>query len=291
MKVYSIRSVKQRLAMPSETFRSTTRTQDAALILGRTQNTSGSELTAGMRAQLIPSPHTAALSSPQGQLIAQTLITLARYHSAANFMRVRLPLLKEAVRRGIPEDKPYPLIVDPAVGFATFGVELAHEFPHARFVDIDVSSVIETRQGRLSRASISPPPNLKTIRADLSGQRLDAVLEGQAVDVINFTGAYFTHDELRMTLPYLYELLAPGGVCVCYLPWMPGVDQIRFATRLFKNRVGSIDGAVTHLEQIDALFHDARFRQVQVYFPSRFAAELGYSASLLDLEVLVLAKK
>lgn len=266
-------------------------TTSEMLILGKTQNTRGSEFTAGMRAEITPSSITQALSSGLGKLTAHAMITIGRYQRAVNFMRARIPLLKEGVKRAIPLDKMDVVVVDPAVGFALFGVELANEFPQVQFIDIDIPHVIQTRLERLEKTQLTLPDNLRMIPADLSEEPLSKILNGLCFDVVNLNGAYFSHQELDVTLRYLHSQQSPQGACVVYLPWLPGLDRIRFVVHFFQQHVGSIHGAVRSEEEIHTLFLKAGYPHVTLLFASELAEELHLEGPILDFEVLVIAQK
>lgn len=266
-------------------------TREEALTLGLTQNTSGSEFQAGMRAELTPSPLTRALTSMRSQIVAQTLITLLRYREAMHFVSARIPMLQEVIRRGIPPHQTAPVIVDPAAGFSAVSIELAQKMPRAVFVDLDLPEVMRTRLSRLQKANLALSPNIKSMEANLNQTPLGEMLENQPIDVVNFTGAYFTPDQLQMTLRYLHSLLGPGGAAVCYLPWMPGVNEIKFAARFFKKQVGEYPGMMHSAEQIHQLFSAAGYRDVTIFYPTTLAEELRLPTPILDIEVLALGRK
>lgn len=266
-------------------------THQEALLLGLTQNTSGSEFQAGLRSELTPSPLTRALTSMRSQIAAQTMIALFRYREALNYVAARLPVLKYAITQALPINAEHPSLLDPATGFAALCIELAEALPHSTVIEMDLPEVIRARQDRLQKAGFTPPENLRSIAANLSQTPLHEVLDGQAFDVLNFTGAYFTHNQLRTALRYIHSLLNPNGAVVSYLPWTPGVDSIKFAARFFKKQVGEYPGMMQSADQIYMLYHDAGFDDVTIHYPSQLADELGLPTPVLDIEVLVVGRK
>ena len=98
----------------------------------RAQEKRGSELQAGIRAELSPSSLNLTLSSLGGRLSARTMIKLFGTAGAANFMTARIPLLIEGVKRSISPLTYAPLLVNLNAGFSPFGIMLATEMPSAR---------------------------------------------------------------------------------------------------------------------------------------------------------------
>ncbi|MFN8374764.1 MAG: hypothetical protein U0694_18030 [Anaerolineae bacterium] len=264
----------------------------SALIIKRTQEQRGSELQAGARAELAPSSLNMALSSLAGRLSARTMIKLFGVPAALNFITARIDLLAAVMKRSVPPMIFSPLLVDLNAGFSPLGLALARDLPSARVIELDTPEVIHERERRLRRArAVALPPNLATIAVDLEQTPLIRALLGQRADVMTLTGGYMTHDELLQVVTYLMGVLTPTGSLVVYLPWQEGIARMRYGVRLFKRQVGELPGAFEHADQIQALFRRAGYSQVTLHYPNQLATALGLPTPLLDLEVLVQARR
>lgn len=273
-----------------ETLPSTPFTPADALVLGRTQETRGSEIQAGARAELTPNPVTLALASLRGRAVAQTMIWLAPDQGILNYTAARIPILAALMLRAIPP-VPHPLLIDTSAGFSPMSLMVAEGAPHAHVIEIDRAEVIRSRQHRLRKAKITLPPNLETISADLGQTSLPEVLGGRVADVIDFTGAYFSPAQLRRTAAYLHSILSEQGTVLSCYPYRPAMEYATTATRFFKQQVGDLPGGVDDVTALKHYFLDAGYRDVEIYFPSQLAPELGLRTPILDMEISVIARK
>ncbi|GAB4515794.1 MAG: hypothetical protein OHK0046_19780 [Anaerolineae bacterium] len=263
-----------------------------SMLLGITQEQSGSELQAGARAELLPSPLTNALSSVRGRIVARTMLFLVNEPLLVNFTKARIPVLQAAIKRHLPKDKPQLTMVTVGVGFSPLGIWLAEENPNLRVIECDLPEVIRKRKARLRRApDVHLPLNVQEVGIDFRKSSVDRVLAGARADVFDFTGAYFTHAQLENVARYLYMLLDERGFCSCYLPWQPGLDRVREAGRFFRNQVGEFPGIVGSEDTIQRIFHAAGFQEVNVLYPSVVGRELGLETPILDAEVIVIARR
>lgn len=253
-------------------------------LLGRNQQQGASELQAGARAELMPSPLTRALSSPRGRLIYQTTKFLIKHDGFRNYIAVRIPLAKQIIQGAIPFQHTHPLIVELDVGFSPLSILLAQDLPNAKVIELDTAEVIQKRHERLQGAPI--PQNLESIKADLTKISLLDALNGRKPDIIQFTGAYYTHDELLEILNYFQSILNVGGSLAIYLPWQPAQQEIRTAVRFFKRQIGNYPGMVKNEQEIHTLFSRSNFKSHTLIVPSKYA----YQQKPLDVEVMVLAK-
>ncbi|RMG74309.1 MAG: hypothetical protein D6711_09110 [Chloroflexi bacterium] len=254
-------------------------------LLGRNQQQSASELQAGARAELTPSPLNQALSSMRGRLVYQTARFLINHEGFTNYVALRIPLAKQIIQGAIPHQNKHPVIVELGVGFSPLSVLLAEELPNATVIELDTEEIIKKRQKRLRNANL--PQNLESVAADLSQVSLLEALGGRKPDVIEFTGAYYVHDELIEVLNYFHSVLNDEGSLAMYIPWQPGVDAIRATARFFKRQIGDYPGIVRNVEEIHTLMSRTNFQSHTVIFPSQYAPHL----KPLDVEVMVLAKR
>jgi O-methyltransferase involved in polyketide biosynthesis len=257
------------------------------LLLGRAVEQSGSELQAGTRAELAPTPITQALASLQGRVTAKVLARLVQ-KEALNFITGRTPALLDVMRRTVPPGVAHPLLVDVGVGYSPLTLQLAEALPQARVVEIDLPAVIEERQRRLSRAKIALPSNIRTLAVDLRHTALNEILDSEQPHGLTFTGAYLTHEEQASVLGALRRMLAYGGAVVCMLPWEDGLRQVEQAARLFKRTIGELPGVMRDEASIRAVFAQAGYRDVTIY---RLAESLRLKTPVIDLEVIALGRR
>lgn len=261
-----------------------------SFMLGRTQETRGSELQAGARAELTPTPVTLALASLRGRAVAQTMIWLSPEKASTNYTAARVPILTELMVRAVP-NVPAPILVDPSTGFSPLSLSVAERVPHATVIEIDRAEVIRSRQHRLRRGGISLPPNLETVVADLGVTPLPDALGGRTADVIKFHGAYLTPAESRRTIGYLHSILSAEGAIAARFPLKSGVERTSTATRFFKQQVGDLPGMVDDVNVLRHYFLDTGFREVEVIFPSQIVPQIGLATPVWDVEVAVIARK
>ncbi|MFN8372749.1 MAG: class I SAM-dependent methyltransferase [Anaerolineae bacterium] len=261
-----------------------------APLLGRTQGLRGSsEIMAGARAELAPSPITTALSSLGGRVTARTVINLGLHKSAVNFFAARMAVFTEIILK-LLRDKPQPLMVDLASGYSPLGFQIAQELPHAQVKEIDLAQVQQEKRKRLQKGRVEMPPNLELVDTNLGEQPLHHVLRGHPADVISYTGIYFTPQEQVMVARYLRDNLSTDGACVCITQWKEGQRQIREATRFFRSQTGETPGIWEHETAAAKIFRDAGFSSVQVIFPSQIGEKLGATLPIMDVELIVVAR-
>lgn len=266
-------------------------TPQDSLFLGKAQEQSGSELQAGFRAELDPSPLTRALSTMRGRMIAKTMSFMVSATGARNFIAARIPLLMQAMIENLPAHTEKPLIVSTAAGYSPLGIWLAEELPYADIVEIDLPEVISKRQMRFKKAGITLPKNLTSIAADLGMVPLLDVLEGRHPQIIEWTGAYSPHDEAIHIMRYFHSILADDGVCVGYFPWQGGIDAVRAGTRFFKDQIGDMPGVVATRDELTNRFTAAGYAQVDVLMPVQYAPHIGITGDLINIEVLAVGHK
>ncbi len=265
---------------------------DRSLILGRTQDERGSEIQAGARAELTPSPLTLALSSLRGRVTARIMLQFANNPAALNFTAARTAILEAGVARALHRSEDQPVIVDMACGYSPLALHMAEHFPHASVIELDTPDVIIRRKRRLMRCKeYVRPANLVTLSADLSRQSLVDALGNRVPSVIEYTSSYLTREQMIETHRYLYDVLSIHGALVTFMTWQKGVQQVQAELRFFREQVGSLPGIVADEAAAAAVFLEAGFRHVEVLHPSRLAGELGLATPIMDIELLVIAWK
>jgi hypothetical protein len=260
-------------------------------LFGLIQESRGSDLQAGARAELCPSPLTLALGSMMGRIAAQTMIYLVNSQAAVNFTAARIPLSQAAMIRAIPAGREQPILADIATAYSPLSVQLAHALPHATIVEMDRPDVIRKRMQRLQRGNIDMPANLRTFSADLRHVPLEQAFEGLRPDVIEITGAYLNPAQLTRISEHVCDVLTPGGALICYLPWRAGLAEVQTAMRFFKRQVSDMPGAMSSERAIIDTFTEAGFVAVRIDYPSQLAETLGVKTPVLDVEVLVTCRK
>jgi O-methyltransferase involved in polyketide biosynthesis len=261
------------------------------LLVGRTQGLRGSsEIMAGARAELSPSPITLALSSLGGRVTARTVMNLGLNKSAVNYFAARMAVMTDLVVRLLKE-KSEPVMVDLASGFSPLGWQVAQELPNAQVIEIDLPNVLQEKRKRLQKAHIEIPSNLELLEANLGEHELHHVLHGREATVIAYTGIYFTPQEQVTVARYLRENLAPNGFCVCNTQWKEGQRQIREATRFFRSQTGETPGVWESQQAAAKVFTDAEFSDVNVLYPSQLGERIGATLPIMDVELIVVAKK
>jgi O-methyltransferase involved in polyketide biosynthesis len=261
------------------------------LLVGRTQGLRGSsEIMAGARAELSPTPITLALSSLGGRVTARTVINLGLNRSAVNYFAARMTVMTELIVK-LFQDKAEPLMVDLASGFSPLGWMVAQELPNAQVVEIDLPHVLQEKRKRLQKAHVEIPKNLELIEGNLGEHPLHHVLHGREADVISYTGVYFTEQEQATVARYLRENLAPNGVCVCNTQWKEGQRQIREASRFFRSQTGETPGVWENERAAAKIFTEAGFSDVKVVHPSEIGEKIGATLPIMDVELIVVARK
>jgi O-methyltransferase involved in polyketide biosynthesis len=272
---------------------STTQTPNHAdaLLLGQTQGLRGSsEIMAGARAELTPTPLTMALSSLGGRVTARTVINLGLQKSAVNFFAARMTVLTEIIV-GLLQHKPQPLMVDLASGYSPLGIQVALELPHAQVIELDLPHVLQEKRKRLQKGRMELPSNIDLHAANLGEIALHDVLEGHKANIICYTGIYFTPGDQIKIARYLMENLTPDGVCVCITQSKDGLRQIREATRFFRNQTGETPGIWENEDAAQKIFMDAGFKDVDVIHTSEAGAKIGATLPIMDVELIVVARK
>lgn len=264
--------------------------------LGRTPGQRGAEVLAGLRAEMMPSPSTKALSRVMGRVVARMLKEMEK-EAAVNFVMARFLGFKEMVLQAL-ESAPTPngamTVVDIAAGFSPRNFQLAIEHPDVTFIEIDLPDVVAEKQKRLRRgASIILPDNMRWLSADLGVEPLHEVLHGQQVDVVTAEGlnAYFSNKEMSRIAANVLPNLKPGGFYVSDIPWREGLDQIQEAARFFSRQAGEFKGIIEDRDTAQAIMQKGGYDQVEVLLFSELPPRANIPKPLIEFAYLVRAHK
>jgi hypothetical protein len=238
--------------------------------LGRTAGQRTAEIFAGLRAELMPSEETRALSRMSGRVIARLMMGLGR-PELFNFVPVRLGGFHGLIHKHLPTSPPVgTTIVEIGAGFSPRGLQLARALPQALVIEVDLPDVIEEKQKRLSKmADGTLPANLTWRTADLGVTPLADVLEGMKVDMVVAEGLlpYFTHEEIPAVGGHVRASLRPGGTFIADLGYTSpeGEQQARKVVSMFRRQTRTTPGSVTDEATAQRLFAEAGYDRVTLY--------------------------
>lgn len=249
----------------------------------------GSQLQAGIRAEMIDSPITKALRTGLGLMIARTMKILFRgdVKPVLNYAAIRPYAMMEAIRIALGNNAENKVILDPAGGYSPQFYWLAQEFTEAHFVEVDVHEVIEYKRKALYDFGI--PSNLRLRPLDMTRTELHKI-QSELVDVMVVLGAYVTHDEFRKLLLYLEYLVRDPGYLIVPFPYEPGIDNFTQNSFAFSKMIATPVGSVKSLSDVEALFEGTAFQLQEVIKLSDFAREQG-KAIPADIEVIAIVKR
>lgn len=257
-------------------------------LLGRGQNQRSSELQAGARAQLIPSPVTLALSSTAGRTISRIFMALQE-NSLTSYVILRPHAQLHLIRKAVAEHQE-PVVLDPICGYSPVGIWTAEAMPHARIIEMDAPRIVTDKHTRLQQAShVQVPPNIQWLPADLRRMGLRDVLGGQMMDLIIAQGAYLHRADFVRLLRSLRQNLKPDGFILGHLPWGPGIEKLKEASRLFRMQVGELPGMVKSEDEIHDIFQTAGFSKISIFTLAQLAQELHFGTPA-DVENFILAQ-
>jgi O-methyltransferase involved in polyketide biosynthesis len=269
---------------------------DETTALGRTPQQRAAELFAGIRAEIMPSPLTKALSRAIGRTTARIMISVfgKEWQEGLNFPVVRTAGLAKLIYDALSTKKEKVYFVELGAGFSPRGVELALALPHAEVIEIDLPDIVQEKRFRVSRiAGISPPPNLHWQAADLAVTSLTEILDGQRVDAIVAEGFlfYFPRSHQVRICQQVCDNLVEGGLFAADLTWHEGLNMAQGAAQYFSQRAGRYVGTVASKEQAESIFREAGFSEVNVYLPSEVAEKYDLPRPVFNAELLVVGKK
>jgi SAM-dependent methyltransferase len=260
--------------------------------LGRTAGQRGAEIIAGIRAEMIHTPETQALSKLSGRLTAKTIMALER-EGTFNYIPARYEAMTDLAMRHTPFEQG-STIVEIAAGFSPRCIHLARRIPESQVIEIDLSDVVMEKRKRLERQpNVRLPGNLHWRAADLSQQMLSEVLNQRLVDVVIAEEMllYFAVEDCMHILQQVWRSLKRGGYFVCSIGYRPGIQQAHQAARFFNRQAGNFLGTVRTEEEAKRLFEQCGYDDVQVWRISQLATQLKLPEVPTDVELVVLARR
>lgn len=263
------------------------RSAEGSQVLGLTQEERGSELMAGARAMIMPSPLHYALSSIRGRTMARLYFNMPGGQDLQRYVQFRNPGQIEMFRRGIPAGCDEPRLLEPYVGFGILSLSLAETLPQATVFELDRPNIIAERQRRL--AGMQTPTNIQTLSADLHQLPLHELLGGEPMHVILSNGLYLTSEEYTQALRYLRTLLAPDGAIFAILPWAAGTEQNVWG-RMYKMQISKYPGAIRSHDQFVKILNRAGFYDVQLFDIRELGQEINYP-HVANFEIWALARQ
>jgi len=261
-------------------------------LLWTTQHRSGSELQAGGRALIKPSPLHNALCSARGRTIAKAMDLFDFPQTAKNYIVSRIPIYVHLLTAHISDERTNP-VVDPFAGFSSQGWDVANKLPHGRSIDIAsarMAAEIDRRLRRAEAAGVPRPENHELISANYHRMDLSQILM-EPVDGILVNNAYYDEIDAVNVTRHLASLLRPDGRCVVTFPYEPAITEVREAVRFFKSHVGTFPMRITEAAQVVEIMEAAGLRDVEVMMPSQVAAALDLPYQpMLDLELMAVGR-
>src|SRR5690349_2433530 len=128
---------------PSRSLSSPTATPTVdTLGLGTTQGQRSAELVAALRAELMPTPETKALTSFKGRIGAGIVTRLSHSNRPfMNFLVARPASFQILIESYISKTRPQVKIVEVAAGLSPRGLYLARALPDAQIIEVDLLEV------------------------------------------------------------------------------------------------------------------------------------------------------
>jgi O-methyltransferase involved in polyketide biosynthesis len=268
---------------PATSKQTSSRTQDTTsqdiLGLGRTSGQRTAEVFAGLRAELMPIPETAALARLSGRIAARLMIALSG-KKILNFVPVRTDSFAGLIKQQLGSNTDGKILAEIAPGFSPRGLKLAKEMPGLQVIEIDLPDVIEEKRKRLQNGQITVPSNMTWKSADLGVQPLSEILNHKQVDIVTAEGlmAYFPYEDITRIARNVYQSLKPGGVFIADLGYMQAqaVQEASRIVQMFRRYTSSTPGAVYDEETAYKLFRDAGYENVELY-------HMAQTAEMFDL--------
>jgi len=260
---------------------------EGSQVLGQTQEERSSELMAGARAMVLPSPLNYALSSIRGRTMARLYLNMPGGQDLQRYVQFRNSAQIEIFRRGIPAGCEQPRLLEPYVGFGILSLSLAETFPQATVFELDRPDTIAERQRRLS--GMQKPANVRTLSANLDQRPLHELLGGEPMHVILSNGLFLTSEEYTQALRYLRTLLAPDGAIFAILPWAAGTEQNVWG-RMYKMQISKYPGAIRSRDQFIQILNRAGFYDVQLFDIRELGQEIG-CPHVANFEIWALARQ
>jgi len=254
-------------------------THQNLLGMGRTAGQRTAEVFAGLRAELVPMPETAALARMSGRIAARLMICLTS-KKVLNFVPMRTDSFAGLIKQALGQDSTGKVLVEIGSGFSPRGITLAKKIPNLQVIEIDLADVIEEKRKRLEHGNIAIPSNITWKSADLGVQPLAEVLGHQRVDVVTAEGlmAYFSYPDMTRIAKNVYQSLKTGGTFIADVGFMDGqgAQEASRIVQIFRRYTSSMAGAVYDEETAYRIFRDAGYDEIELY-------RMPHTAALFNL--------
>lgn len=255
------------------------------------------EMVAGLRHARYKTPETAALSTAMGRMLSR-LLTMVAPHDVVNTGNVRSDAFAYLIGQNFPpEAVSQPVYVEVASGYALRPLLMARQYPHARFIEVDVPAVIADKQERYAKANIDLPPNLEFRSDDLTQQPLASILDGQQAHMVVAEGLliYLEHDYIRQLSHNLLTGMADGAHFVAEIVYASKQDlnAVGGIVRAIRRNTGSdvARGRVESKEQGLELLRSSGYADSNVYIFDDLQAEADLEKAYRNLLLLLHGRK
>ncbi|MEO8609139.1 MAG: class I SAM-dependent methyltransferase [Chloroflexota bacterium] len=262
--------------------------------MGRTAGQRTAEVFAGLRAELMRTPETDALTRISGRITARMIKSVGS-PKVLNFVPVRDGSFTGLIKQALGNDGTGKILVEVAAGFSARGLHLAKEMPNLQVIEVDLPDVVTEKHKRLERGHIAIPSNITWKSADLGVQPLSEVLGQQHVDVVTAEGLlpYFEFPDITRIARHMYASLNPGGVFIADLGFTDsqGAKEANGLVQIFRRYTRSSPGAVTDEETAYRLFREAGYETVELYRMPQTAALFDLPQPVSDVLFFMVAHK
>ncbi|MCA9931996.1 MAG: class I SAM-dependent methyltransferase [Anaerolineales bacterium] len=277
---------------------STSQSKPDYLKIGSTSGQRGAEIIAALRAKMNPSPVARALTSRNGRLIAQLLQWLPGDKTAFNYVPARHQCITALTRQAISTKGASPTIVEVAAGFSGRGLQLAVELPHAKIIEVDLPTVIETKLARLRQAVNLPiPTNIRWLKTNLEHTSLAQLLSGEKANIVIAEGLliYFEPAMITRIAKGIYDSLSENGVLIADIYYRQGLTEAATAsgaaTKMMQRQAGKFLGIAKDETMAKAFFTQADFHHVDVYQLKQLSGNLQIPYAVPNAGFLIVAYK
>jgi O-methyltransferase involved in polyketide biosynthesis len=210
----------------------------------------------------------------------------------------RMKGIEHMTKQLVSEDADDLMLVDLAGGFSPRGLHLAHNYPTASVIEVDLPEVVKEKQSRLASGNISIPDNMTFIEADLAITNLDDALGGRKADLITSEGLtlYLTADEMERFFQMTSASLKPGGLLIVEMYFNDKATQLRqnrdtnTVASFVMQMVGNMPGIVKDMETALGYFERAGLVDVTEYPLVDLMAELGEPKPIDVISVMTARK-
>jgi hypothetical protein len=252
----------------------------------------GSELQAGGRALLNPTPMNKALSSVRGRMASKSASVLGFPKHAEHFIGGRVAVMVHLMTSAV-NGLDAPLTADAFAAYSPIGFEIAERLPHGQHLDFADIKTIHDIQRRLGRdKTLHIPTNHRFQAVDYREETIGDHLP-RPLDAIIGNSTSYSYDENIVVLGHLRELLRPGGTLVSGVLWREGIETVAKSMRFAASQAGMLNYPLLVDDDMTVvtMFRAAGFTEVDVVHMPSLAAMLGLPTPIIELEVFAVARR